>query len=49
MYYESSSKTWSNNNMKIYVDIDNTICYTNGMNYIDAKPNYNNIGKINKF
>ena len=34
--------------MIIYVDIDNTICYTNGMNYSDSKPNYNNIGKINK-
>jgi hypothetical protein len=34
--------------MIIYVDIDNTICYTNGNDYINSQPNYTNIKKINK-
>lgn len=34
--------------MKIYVDIDNTICKTNGMDYSIASPLKNNIKKINK-
>ena len=34
--------------MKIYVDIDNTICKTNGMDYSMASPLENNIKKINK-
>lgn len=34
--------------MKIFVDIDNTICKTNGMDYSKAKPLKNNINKINK-
>ena len=33
--------------MKIYVDIDNTICTQNGENYEQAKPIYENIAKIN--
>ena len=33
--------------MKIYVDIDNTICKTNGMDYEKAKPLQKNIEKIN--
>jgi hypothetical protein len=35
--------------MKIYVDIDETICFYNGeRNYPDAVPNMDNIAKINK-
>lgn len=34
--------------MKIYVDIDNTICETNGRDYENAMPIYGNIKKINK-
>lgn len=34
--------------MKIYVDIDNTICKTNGIDYSKASPLENNIKKINK-
>ena len=34
--------------MIIYVDVDNTICKTNGMNYSDSVPLYENINKINK-
>ena len=34
--------------MNIYVDIDNTICKTNGMDYMGAKPIKENINKINK-
>tara|TARA_X000000368_G_scaffold404742_1_gene381154 strand:- start:306 stop:596 length:291 start_codon:yes stop_codon:yes gene_type:complete len=33
--------------MKIYVDIDNTICKTLGMEYENAKPIKKNIDKIN--
>ena len=35
--------------MKIYVDIDETICfYSAERNYPDAEPDYDNIAKINK-
>ncbi len=34
--------------MKIYVDIDNTICATEGMNYEESTPIDQNIKKINK-
>ena len=34
--------------MLIYVDIDNTICTTIGVNYEDAQPIKENILKINK-
>lgn len=34
--------------MKIRVDIDNTLCLTNGMDYAQAEPIQNNIDKINK-
>tara|TARA_B100001057_G_C22376560_1_gene766742 strand:- start:112 stop:402 length:291 start_codon:yes stop_codon:yes gene_type:complete len=34
--------------MKIYVDIDNTICVTNGTDYEGASPIKKNIDKINK-
>jgi len=34
--------------MKIYVDIDNTICNTNGMDYENSKPITKSIEKINK-
>lgn len=34
--------------MIIYVDIDNTICITNGMDYNNSKPIYDNINKVNK-
>ncbi len=34
--------------MIIYVDIDNTICYTNGSDYESAKPRKEQIEKINK-
>jgi len=34
--------------MKIYVDIDNTICKTNGTDYEGASPIKKNIDKINK-
>ena len=33
--------------MIIYVDIDGTICETNGANYKDSKPRYDQILKIN--
>jgi len=33
--------------MIIYIDIDNTICYTNGMNYEDSTPIVDNIEKAN--
>lgn len=34
--------------MIIYVDIDNTITYTNGADYINAKPRLDRIMKINE-
>ena len=34
--------------MKIFVDIDNTICKTKGTDYLKAKPIFKNIDKINK-
>lgn len=34
--------------MKIFVDIDNTICKTNGMDYKNANPIFKNIEKINQ-
>lgn len=34
--------------MMIYVDIDNTITKTDGMNYLNAKPNFVNISKVNR-
>ena len=37
--------------MRIFVDIDETICFYDGMNrlgYNNAIPNYDNIAKINK-
>lgn len=34
--------------MKYFVDIDNTICETDGMNYANSKPITKNIEKINK-
>ena len=34
--------------MIIYVDIDNTITKTDGMDYLGAKPNFENIEKVNK-
>jgi hypothetical protein len=34
--------------MKIYVDIDNTICTTSGMDYSKALPLNQNIKKVNK-
>ena len=34
--------------MIIYVDIDGTICETDGSNYSDAKPRQEQIDKINK-
>ena len=34
--------------MNIFVDIDNTICKTEGMNYSKASPIFSNIEKINK-
>jgi hypothetical protein len=33
--------------MRIYIDIDNTICTTNGEDYTDVKPNFSNIEKVN--
>ena len=33
--------------MKIYVDIDNTICKTHGNDYHNAKPLQNKINKVN--
>jgi hypothetical protein len=35
--------------MKIYVDIDNTICKTQGNDYKNAIPIPENIAKINKY
>jgi len=34
--------------MLIYVDIDNTICITNGMDYENSVPIFENIRKINE-
>ena len=34
--------------MIIYVDIDNTICYTKNSDYENSKPRYDQIEKINK-
>jgi hypothetical protein len=34
--------------MRIYVDIDNTICKTEGNDYVNSKPILDNIEKINK-
>jgi hypothetical protein len=34
--------------LTIYVDIDNTICETNESDYINSKPIFANIEKINK-
>jgi len=34
--------------MKIYVDIDNTICHTENSDYENSKPRYDQIEKINK-
>lgn len=34
--------------MKIYVDIDNTICKTEGSDYPNSTPNPKNIAKINQ-
>jgi len=34
--------------MVIYVDIDGTICYTEGADYKDSTPRKNQIDKINK-
>lgn len=34
--------------MLIFIDIDNTITKTDGMNYSDAQPNYENIAKVNE-
>ena len=34
--------------MVIYVDIDGTICNTNGSDYNDSEPRYEQIYKINK-
>ena len=34
--------------MIIYVDIDGTICHTNGADYNDSEPKYEQIYKINK-
>ena len=42
----SRSKTWSSNNMIIYVDIDNTICHTENSDYENSKPRYDQIEKI---
>lgn len=33
--------------MKIYVDIDNTICFTSGSDYINSTPRLDQIEKIN--
>ena len=34
--------------MIVYVDIDNTICYTENSDYENSKPRYDQIDKINK-
>ncbi len=34
--------------MDVFVDIDNTICYTNGMDYPNAQPITKNIEKVNQ-
>jgi hypothetical protein len=34
--------------MLIYVDIDNTICYSKGLEYNLAEPKLENINKVNK-
>jgi hypothetical protein len=36
------------NNRNVYVDIDNTITFTTGMDYESAKPRMDRIAKINK-
>ncbi len=37
-----------NERLNIYVDVDDTICVTNGMNYPDSKPITENIERVNK-
>ena len=34
--------------MKIYIDVDNTICYTNDTDYSKSTPNLDNIKKVNE-
>ena len=34
--------------MDIFVDVDNTVCYTEGTDYPNARPNYKNIDRFNK-
>lgn len=34
--------------MQIYVDLDNTLCTTSGVDYADATPIYDRIEKVNK-
>jgi hypothetical protein len=34
--------------LTIYVDIDGTICHTNGSDYVNSTPLYDNIDKVNK-
>jgi hypothetical protein len=34
--------------MNIYVDIDNTVCHTDGTDYPNARPNYENIKRFNQ-
>ena len=34
--------------MDIYVDVDNTVCHTQGTDYPNAQPNHANIARFNK-
>ena len=48
--YKAEKQIVQDNNMKIYVDIDDTICYYDGdkKSYTKAIPNLESISKINK-
>ena len=47
--YNKNNHYGTSKNLKVYVDIDETICFYNGeRHYPDAIPNIENINKINK-
>ena len=48
MYNKGSTEDWGVNYMKIYVDIDGTICHTENSDYFNSKPRQEQIDKINK-
>ena len=48
MHNNCSTKTWSGDNMIIYVDIDGTICWNSNSDYENSIPRWKQIYKINK-